>query len=221
MERGIVVASWAQAPEAIVALADWDNASFDNYLTSRQGIQGKHWKLGEGGSFVNLMTPGPKPEYSGMRGTTWATKWQIQRALMPAAPGQEPIDPRITPRIYKNAHTRKAPATPESSEYPTISFVDHYLPYQFTRTAQLEGDLTTIANENFTKIVNGAVPPAAGIKDFWSQWRAAGGEVRIQEITEQYAKWSADHPEWKNPKASPSPESWDTTVSYPERRKGA
>ena len=219
MERGIVVASWAQAPEAIVALADWDNKSFENYMTSRSGIQGKHWKLGEGGTFVNLMTPGPKPEYSGVRGTTWTSKWQIQRALMPAAAGQEPLDPKITPRIYRNAHTRADPAKPEKGEYPMIGLVDHYLPYQFNKTATLEGDLSTIANEQFTKIVNAGAPPAATIKDFWSQWRAAGGDARIQEISDQYTKWIGQHPEWKDPKATLAPDAWDTAASYPERKK--
>ena len=219
MERGIVVASWAQAPEAIVALADWDNKSFDNYMTSRSGIQGKHWKYGDGGAFVNLMTPGPKPEYSGVRGTTWTSKWQRQRALLPAAAGQEPLDPKITPRIYHNAHTRVDPAKPETGEYPLIGFVDHYLPYQFNKTATLEGDLSTIASEHFTKIVNNGAPVAATIKEFWSNWKAAGGDTRLQEISDQYSKWISQHPEWKDPKATLAPEAWDTTASYPERKK--
>jgi hypothetical protein len=99
MERGLVVTTWAPAPEAIVALADWENKSYENWLTSRLGIQGKRWKFTENGGVQDLRKTGQQAEYSGMRSTTWTVEWQLKRNLAPPAAGQEPIDPNITPQV--------------------------------------------------------------------------------------------------------------------------
>jgi putative aldouronate transport system substrate-binding protein len=219
MERGLVVTTWAPAPEAIVALADWENKSYENYLTARLGIQGKHWKFTENGGVQDLRKTGQAAEYSGMRSTTWTVEWQLKRSLAPPAAGQEPIDPNITPQVYKNIHTRADATKSGPGEYPVLGGVDRYLPYLFTQSQKFQGDMDTIANEHFTKIVNGQLSVADGRKQFMDKWMAGGGEVQIKEITDQFNKWIAAHPEWKDPKATFAPENWNTTWTYHARPK--
>jgi hypothetical protein len=66
--------------------------------------------------------------------------------------------------------------------------------------------------------------PAAvkdGTKQFWDKWMGGGGEVQIKEITDQFNKWIAAHPEWKDPKATFAPETWNTKWTYHPRPKKA
>ena len=157
-----------------------------------------------------------------MRSTTWTVDWQLKRNLAPPAAGQEPIDPNITPQIYKNIHTRKDATKAEPGEYPVLGGVDRYLPYLFTQSQKFQGDMDTIANEYFTKIVNGAAAasrtaPSSSATSGWP----AGGEVQIKEISDQFNKWIAAHPEWKDPKATFAPETWNTKWTYHPRPKKA
>jgi hypothetical protein len=221
MERGLVVTTWAPAPEAIVALADWENKSYENWLTSRLGIQGKHWKFTDNGGVQDLRKTGQQAEYSGMRSTTWTVDWQLKRNLAPPAAGQEPIDPNITPQVYKNIHTRKDATKAEPGEYPVLGGVDRYLPYLFNQSQKFQGDMDTIANEHFTKIVNGQLGVKDGAKQFMDKWMAGGGEVQIKEIGDQFNKWIAAHPEWKDPKATFAPETWNAKWTYHPRPKKA
>jgi ABC-type glycerol-3-phosphate transport system substrate-binding protein len=218
LERGLVVTSWAECPEAIVALADWENKSFDNYLISRYGIPDKHWKWGEGGWIEDLRTAPPNREYSGMRATTWTSEWSNKAALLPPRPGMEPKQPEINTLVRKTLHTRKEAHVPEAGEYPAITQVDHWLPYMFNESAVLEGDMQTTRNEYFTKIVKGELPVVAGLQEFWDKWMAAGGEVRLREVTEQFNPWIESNPEWQDPNASLSPESWNTERVLPPRK---
>ncbi|MCC6626001.1 MAG: twin-arginine translocation signal domain-containing protein [Chloroflexi bacterium] len=219
LERGLVVTSWAQQPEAIVALADWDNASYENWLTSRLGLKDKHWKYGENNTIVDLRKPGAQAEYSGMRGTTWTSEWLRKRNLAPAPASDPYLDPEVSARVLTNVHTRKDATKPEPGEYPAMPYIDRYTPYSYPNSQKLEGDMNTTINEYFNKIVNGELAVKEGAQQAYTRWLAAGGEVRMKEITDQYAKWIATHPEWKDPKATFAPEAWNTTAKYPERPK--
>jgi ABC-type glycerol-3-phosphate transport system substrate-binding protein len=222
IERGIVVCSWAQAPEAIVALADWDNKSFDNYITSRYGIEGKHWKWGDGGWIEDLRTPAPNAEYSGMRSTTWTTEWSNKAAFLPRQPGKEPKDVNYITRVRKTLHTRKEAHVPEPGEYPTVTQVDHWCPYLFTESATAEAELDAITQEYVTKIVKGEVAVQAGLAEYWDRWFAAGGETRMKEIQEQQSAWLAANPVWvENLEAAFSPDSWNTERVYVEPKQQA
>jgi hypothetical protein len=221
IERGIVVCSWAQAPEAIVALADWENKSFDNYITSRYGIEGTHWRWGEGGWIEDLRQPAPNREYSGMRSTTWTTEFNNRAAFLPTQPGKEPKDVNYITRVRKTLHTRKEAHVPEPGEYPAITQVDHWCPYLFTETAVLEPDLNAIRDEYVTKIVKGELPVVSGLQEFWDRWYAAGGEARMEELTAQQSAWLAEHPEWLEPQAAFSPEHWNTERVYVEPKQQA
>ena len=219
LDRGIIVMSWDHAPEAIVALADWEMKSFDNYLVSSRGIEGKHWKYGANGSIVDLRSPAPKQEYSGMRSTSATVKWSWKARLLPPAQGAEPIDPDVTKRVSQSLYTRQVANVPEQGEYPALGDVDRYLGYRHTKSATKQADMDSIAQEYFTKMVKGETPIAAGITQFNAQWLAAGGDIYQQEITDQYSKWITAHPEWKDPKATFAPEFWNTKSSFPDRKK--
>jgi len=219
LERGLVVSSWSECPEAIVALADWENKSFENYLTARRGIEGKHWRWGEGGWIEELRSPAPNQEYSGMRATTWTTEWSNRAAFLPPEPGLEPKNPEINVRVRKTIHTRQQAHIPEEGEYPTITQIDHWLPYMFTESAVNEGDMQAVRDEYFTKIVKGELAVTAGLQEFWDKWMAGGGEVRLKEVTEQYAKWIADNPEWQDPQATLSPDHWNTEPVFAPRKE--
>lgn len=214
LERGLVVASWTECPEAIVALADWENKSFDNYLTARRGIEGRHWEWGENGSIKELRSPAPNREYSGMRATTWTTEWSNKAALLPPEPGREPKDPVINTRVRKTIHTRKQAHVPEAGEYPTITQIDHWLPYMFNESAVMEGDMQAVRDEYFTKIVKGELEVVAGLQEFWDRWHAAGGETRLNEVTAQYNAWIENNPEWKDPQATMSPDHWNVDPDF-------
>lgn len=216
MDRGIIVTSWASAPEAIVALADWQNKSFENYLLCTRGIEGKHWQWGEGGWIEDLRSAPPNQEYSGMRHTAPAPKWQKQMNLLPFSPENQPKDPLIEARVRgTNMHTRAQTNVPEQGEYPMITQIDHWTPYLFTESAALAADMNAVRDEYFTKIVKGELDVTAGIKEFWERWYGAGGEVRQKEVTEQYAKYSAAHPEMSDPNIYLAVDAWNTEIQYP------
>lgn len=216
IERGVVVASWAACPEAIVALADWENSSFENYVTARHGIEGKHWKYGDNGSIVDLRSAAPNWEYSGMRATGWALKWSNQYAFLPPQPGNEPLDPEVTPRVRKCYNTRAVADVPEQGEYPAMPQVDRWCAYSFPKSAKFMGDMDTIFSEYLGRIINGELEVGSGTKEFWDRWYAAGGQTQMEEQTEQWSAFSAAHPEWKETKATFAPEFWNTTPKYPE-----
>ena len=222
MERAFVVTSWAPAPEAIVALADWENKSFDNFLTSRLGIKGKHWDLNPDGTLNDKRKPAPNSEYSGMRSTTWTIANDMKRQMMPKAKGQEDIFPLITKRIYSSYNTRKVANVPERQEmgeYPTLGRVDRYCPYFFPKSQKLVADMTTAANESFAKIINGEVKVSDGTKAFWERYKKSGWDVQAEEIRDQYNKWIASRPEWKEAKATLDPSVWNTKPEFQERPK--
>jgi len=218
MERGLVVTSWASCPEAIIAFADWQNASWENYLTARYGIEGKHWEWGEGGWIEDLRSDPPNQEYSGMRVTPMAPKWRTQAALLPPAPGTEPKDPNINKRVLeRHLHNRSQTHIPEAGEYPIITQIDHWVPYLFVESTKYDGDLKALREEYFANIVKGDLEVTAGVAEFWDRWFASGGEVRQREIQEQYAKYIAAHPEMKDPDIYASYDEWNTEIEYPPR----
>jgi hypothetical protein len=222
MARGLVVTTWAQAPEAIIALADWENKKLENFLSTRYGIPGKHWKFADNGAIVDLRSPAPKQEYSGVRYVTNTPARDIEVINLPAAKGQEPYDPAINPSIYKNLWTRKVGKVPEKDEYPTIAGIDLWSPYQYPKSLKSgRNDVSqdSMALEAWTSIVNGSTPATQGVKEFWNKWRAAGGDVRIGEITDQFNAWIKDHPEWADPRATFAPDAWRTKRDYPARPK--
>ena len=148
-----------------------------------------------------------------------AVKWNMKAALLPPAPGNEPIDPGVSPRVYKSLFTRKVANVPEQGEYPALGNVDRYLGYHHPKSATKKGDMDNIVQEYFTKIVKGDLQVAAGVKAFNASWLAAGGTIYQQEATDQYNTWIKSHPEWKDPKATFAPEFWNTQASYPPRKK--
>ena len=202
-----------------MALASWQNASLENYMLCTHGIEGKHWKYGDNGSVVNLMSDPPNQEYSGVRSTAWAAKWVSQVRLLPPPPDEPPADPLVIPRISKCYNTRAQANVPEQGEYPSMPVVDRWCPYMFPKSVDKQGDMDTVFNELHAQIINGEIGVTEGVKAFWDRWYAAGGEIRVQEIKEQWQAFSAAHPEWKDPKATFAPETWNTQISYPERRK--
>ncbi len=216
MDRGIIVTSWAQAPEAVVALADWQNTSFENYLLCTRGIEGKHWQWGEGGWIEELRSEAPNREYSGMRHTTPAPKWQKQVNQLPFAPDATPKDPLIEARVRgTNMHSRAQTHVPEQGEYPMITQIDHWTPYLFTESSVFAADLGALRDEYMAKIIKGELEVGPGIQEFWDRWYAAGGEIRQKEVTEQYAKYIAAHPEMKDPHIYLAPDVWNTEIQYP------
>ncbi len=220
VERAIVVTSWAQCPEAIVALMDWENSSFENFMLCRYGIEGKHWEFAENGGFRDLRSSAPNQEYSGMRATGWATKWQNQFQLLPPAPGNEPIDPLVLPRVLKTYNTRAVAHVPEQGEYPAMPVVDRWAPYIFSKSVNFLGDMDTIYNEYHSLIINGEMEVEKGVQEFWDRWYAAGGETYVQEIAEQWNAFISAHPEWRETEATFAPEYWNTEIKYPERPQG-
>lgn len=150
-----------------------------------------------------------------MRATTWTQEWWAKSELLPPVPGLEPKDPLITQRVLKTLHTRKQAHVPEEGEYPTITQIDHWLPYMFNESAQYEADLESLRDEYFAKIVKGELEVVAGLQEFWDRWHAAGGEARLAEVTEQYNAWIAANPEWEDPNASFSPDHWLTERQLP------
>jgi hypothetical protein len=215
IERAIVATTWAPSPEAIVALADWENSSWENYTLARRGIEGKHWKYDANGAIINLRNA-QNPEYSGMRGTAWMPKWHLKNNSLPAPSSDPYADPEITPRVIKNMLTRQVLHVPEPGEYPAIGTPDRYCPYVFGKSQSKQGDMDSIANEYLAKIYNGQAPATqATVNEFQDKWLKAGGEIQLGELKEQFATYIAKHPEWKDPKASYSPEVWNTTSKYP------
>jgi hypothetical protein len=221
MERGLSVFTWASCPEAIICLLDWEMKDFDNYITDREGVPGKHWKWGEGGWIEDLKSPPPNQEYSAMRYANWTPELAKQTALLPPEPGKEPKNPVITERCYKTCHTRKVAYVPEQDEYPTIFTPDHWLPYKYPKTVKYSADLTALNNEYRTKIVKGEIDIEAGIKEYQDKWWASGGEETMQEKIEQWEPWIEANPEWKDPKASLAPDMWRKDRVFAPRKEKA
>jgi hypothetical protein len=215
IERAIVVTAWSPCPEAIVALADWENSSWENFTLARRGIEGKHWKQEASGAITDLRNP-QNPEYSGMYGTAWMPKWQLKNNSLPAPANNPFADPEITARTIKNMLTRQVLNVPEAGEYPAIGAPDRYCPYVFAKSQSKQGDMDSISNEYLAKIYNGQAPATqATVNEFYDKWLKAGGEIQVKEISDQFAPYIAKHPEWKDPKASYFPEVWNTTSKYP------
>ncbi len=221
MNGGMVVTSWAPCPEAFIALADWINSSWENWMLAMYGIEGKHWRWGENGCFVDLRSNPPNQEYSGMRRFECnAFPWASKFLALPVAPGKEPKDPLADRRVReKIIYTRPQTNVPQQGEYPAIAKLGHFVPYKFAESAKFEPDLRALRDEHATKIIKGEMPVTDGIKAFWEQWMAAGGETRIKEVTEQWAKYAQAHPEMADPKVYFSPENWNTEIKYPDRPK--
>jgi hypothetical protein len=119
------------------------------------------------------------------------------------------------PHIYNRPQTNQ----PQANEYPTLTRIYHFVAWNWTESAQYEPDLRALRDEYATKIIKGELPVGDGLKQFWEQWRASGGETRLQEISDQYAAYAKAHPEMTDAKVFFSPENWNTTSQYPERKK--
>jgi hypothetical protein len=220
LERAVVVTSWSACAEAIVAFTDWVNKSFENYMLSFRGIEGKHWKFADNGAYVDLRTPEPNAEYSGMRGIVWSPIWQNKFQQLPAAPGKEPKDPMINKRIFgPHLYNRVDTTKPQQGEYPTLTRLYHFVAWNFKESAKFEPDLLALRNESATKIIKGELGVTDGLKTFWEQWRARGGEARLKEIADQYDVYIKNNPAMSDPKVFFAPESWNREVKYPERKK--
>ena len=219
LERAVVVTSWANCPEAIIAFLDWNNATWENYMLSNFGIEGRHWKWGENGCYIDLRSDPPNQEYSGMCRLVWSPKWQMKFNTLPACPGMEPKDPLIMQRVYgPHIYNRPQITQPQQGEYPTLTRVYHFVRWQFTESAQFEPDLRALRDEYATKIIKGELEVKSGLQQFWDQWMASGGEARVREISDQYSAYIQAHPEMKDPKIFFSPEYWNTEIKYPERK---
>jgi hypothetical protein len=219
LERATVVTSWANAPEAIVAFADWQNKSWENYLLCNYGIEGKHWKFAENGAFVDLRKPAPNSEYSGMRRFTWAPQWNNKFNTLPAPPETPFLDPRIQELIYgPHIYNRPDTKVPRANEYATLSRIFHFVAWNWKNSSQFEPDLLALRGEWVTKIIKNEAKVTEGLKGFWDQWMAAGGDVRVQEIKEQYDAYAKAFPEMTDPKIFFSPENWNTEIKYPAKK---
>jgi ABC-type glycerol-3-phosphate transport system substrate-binding protein len=218
-DRAIAMFSWANCPEALVAFADWSNASFENFMLCRFGIEGKHWKYGDNGCFIDMRTDPPNQEYSGGRATIAARKWSTQFALLPPQPGNEPKDPLVNKRVLgPHFYNRPDTTKPQQGEYPMLVPIEHLVPWRFTESAKFEPDFLSMRDEHVTRIVKGEISVQDGIKAFWDAWFPAGGEIRLREVRDQYDAYIAAHPEMADPRIFFSPENWNTQIQYPERK---
>ena len=152
--------------------------------------------------------------------TTWTPKWSIKQNNLPPMPGDEPKDPEITPSVYKTLHTRAVANVPEDGEYPTTTQIDHWCPYIYDEANKYLGDMGTLREEYFAKIVNNELDVVSGLADFWDAWYAAGGEILVQETQAIFDQWIEANPEWKDPKALKSPEHWRTERPLPPKKEG-
>lgn len=219
LERSTVVTSWANCPEAIVAFADWQNKSWENYMLSYYGIEGKHWKFAENGAFVDLRSPAPNQEYSGMRRTVWAPQWQNKFNTLPAPVDSPLLDPRILSLIYgPHIYNRPDTTKPQANEYPTLTRIFHFVAWNWAESSQFEPDLRALRDEWATKIIKNEAGVTDGLKGFWDQWRASGGDVRLREISEQYKAYAAANPAMTDNKIFFSPENWNTTRQYTPKK---
>jgi hypothetical protein len=119
------------------------------------------------------------------------------------------------PHIYNRTDTTK----PQANEYPTLTRLYHFVPWNFKESAQFEPDLLAIRSEWATKIIKGETKVEEGVKGFWDAWKSAGGDKRIKEIADQYSAYAKANPAMTDPKIFFSPESWNTTMKYPDRKK--
>ena len=157
-----------------------------------------------------------------MRGIVWSPQWVSQFNRLPAAPGMEPKDPLVNQRIYGPHFYNRADTTkPQQGEYPTLTRLYHLVAWDFKELAAFEPDFQALRNESATRIIKGELGVADGLKSFWEQWRARGGEQRIKEIGEQYDAYIKANPQMSDPKIFFSPENWNTEMSYPERKQPA
>jgi ABC-type glycerol-3-phosphate transport system substrate-binding protein len=216
--RAIAITSWANCPEAIISLTDWINSSFENFMLGTYGIEGEHWEFGENGCLVDLRSPAPNEEYSGMCHALQANKWLSHLRLLPADPANEPKDPLINQRIYgPHIYNRPQTTQPQDNEYPTLTRIFHFTPWKFTESSKFEADFHALRDEYATRIIKGEIGVSTGLQEFWDQWYAAGGDIRQQEITDQYAAYISQFPEMADPKIFLSPEYWNTEIKYPDR----
>jgi len=218
LERAAVVTSWANCPEAIIAFADWQNKSWENYMLSNYGIEGKHFQWAPNGAYVDLRSAAPNQEYSGMRRIVWAPQWNNKFQQLPAPEDDPYLDPRITSLIYgPHIYNRTDTTKPQANEYPTLSRIFHFVAWDWKESAQFEPDLRALRDEWATKIIKNEVSVTEGLKSFWNQWKASGGETRLKEISEQYDAYAKANPAMTDNKVFFSPENWNTTIQYPER----
>lgn len=216
LERAVVVTSWAQAPEAIVAFADWQNKSWENYMLSNYGIEGKHWQWAANGAYQDLRSAAPNQEYSGMRRIVWAPEWNNKFQMLPAPEGTVFLDPGLSARIYgPHIYNRTDTTKPQPNEFPTLSRIYHFVAWDWKESAQYEPDLLALRSEWATKIIKNESDVTGGLKSFWSQWMAAGGEKRIKEISDQYNLYAKANPAMTANSVFFSPESWNTKHTYP------
>jgi hypothetical protein len=219
LERACVVTSWANSPEAIVAFADWQNKSWENYMLSNYGIEGKHYKWADNGAYVDLRSPAPNQEYSGMRRIVWAPEWNNKFQQLPAPADAPFLDPKIQSLIYgPHIYNRPDTSVPQANEYPTLTRIYHFVAWNWTESSQFEPDFKAIRDEWATKIIKNETGVTEGVKSFWDQWMAAGGDKRLKEISEQYSAYATANPAMTDNKVFFSPENWNTTRQYPEKK---
>ncbi len=217
LERVAVVTSWAQAPEALIAFADWQNKSWENFMLSNYGIEGKHYSWADNGA-VDLRSSAPNQEYSGMRRVVWAPEWNNKFQQLPAPEDDPNLDPRIASLIYgPHIYNRTDTTKPQANEYPTLTRIYHFVKWDWKESAQYEPDLRALRDEWATKIIKNEASVTDGLKGFWDQWMASGGETRLREIADQYDAYAKANPAMTDDKVFFSPESWNTTSQYPAR----
>lgn len=154
-----------------------------------------------------------------MRRIVWAPKWMNQFNNLPAPEDKPLLDPRVSSLVYgPHIYNRPDTTVPQPNEYPTLTRIFHFVAWNWTGSAQYEPDLRALRDEWATKIIKNEVGVTAGLKDFWAQWMASGGETRVKEISDQYSVYAAANPAMTNNKVFFSPENWNTSRQYPAKK---
>jgi len=218
VDRVAVVATWARCPEVLAAMYDWEAKSWDNYLIARYGIEGKHWRWHEDGWIESLISDAPNQEYRGMASIVSVPEYQAKLRELPPEPGTERKDIAYMWKELKNLHTRLDVTKPQQGELPCIADISHWCPVMYIEGSKYFGDLSNLRTEYFNKITKGELEVVAGVQEYWDRWYATGGDVRVREINEQYAKYVEAFPHMKDPKIYFAPEFWDTERAETTRK---
>jgi hypothetical protein len=219
IDRVVMACSWAQCPEAIIALTDWQDKDMDNYNTVHYGIQGEHWEWGEGGWIVDNRSAPPDREVIGTYDILATAPMQKARRLLPPQPGNEPRDPYINQYILNNLNSRADAMVPEPGEYPMIAHIDRFIPYALTESGNYVSDMESIWKEHFASIVNGELEVVAGLQQMWDAWWGGGGEIYMTETADQYNAWIAANPEYLNDEVFFAPDYWNLERKLPPPRE--
>jgi putative aldouronate transport system substrate-binding protein len=161
-ERIFQIIDWFQTPEGTL---------FQNY-----GLEGKHWVEKDGKIYP---APGVDPEHPAYRGQLYINAGAAWNNFKESS--------LIRPPLFSEC--RQAALR---GDYPTIDAQDYMLPYNWTNTKSedLIGDLDKMYDQMYAKVLTGELP-VSYIDEWIVEWRKKGGDIYIQECTEQYKKLKA------------------------------